>query len=177
MAQTVKCLPMMQETWVWSLGWEVLEKEMAPHSNTLAWRIPWMEEPDGLQSMGLQRVRHDWATSLIAFIKYCIFYKLTFMAVLHQSSLSAAFVQQHLLTSCLSHFGNAHSISNFFIIITFVMLICDHWSLMFLLSLFWGAMSTPKQPISLSLQASLFPKHSVEHRPMSSPIVASEYSL
>ena len=158
MAQTVKCLPMMQKTWVWSLSWEdPLEKEMATHSSTLAWRILWMEEPGGLQSMGLQIVGHDWVTSFIAFIKYCIFYKLMFMAVLHQSSLSAPFVQQHLLTSCLSHFGNAHSISNFFIIIVLVMVICDHWPLMFLLSLFWDAMSTPKQPISLSLQASLFP--------------------
>ena len=41
-----------------------LEKAMAPHSSTLAWKIPWMEEPDGLQSMGLLRVGHDWATSL-----------------------------------------------------------------------------------------------------------------
>ena len=48
-----------------SLGWEdPLEKEMAPHSSVLAWRIPWMEEPGGLQSMGLQRVGHNWATSL-----------------------------------------------------------------------------------------------------------------
>ena len=45
-----------------SLGWEdPLEKEMAAHSNILAWRIPWTEEPGGLQSMGLQRVRHEWA--------------------------------------------------------------------------------------------------------------------
>ena len=51
--------------WIWSLGWEdPLEKEMATHSSVLALRIPWMEEPGGLQSMGLQRVRHDWATSL-----------------------------------------------------------------------------------------------------------------
>ena len=51
--------------WVRSLGWEdPLEKEMAPHSSVLAWRIWWMEEPGGLQSMGLQRVGHDWATSL-----------------------------------------------------------------------------------------------------------------
>ena len=55
----------MQETWVQSLGQEdPLEKEMATHSNTLAWKIPWMEEPGGLQSMGLQKVGHDWATSL-----------------------------------------------------------------------------------------------------------------
>ena len=60
MAQTVKCLPEMRETRVRSLGWEdLLEKEMAPHSSTLAWKIPWMEEPGGLQSMGSQRVGHD----------------------------------------------------------------------------------------------------------------------
>ena len=60
MAQTVKRLPVMQETWVQSLGQEdPLEKEMANHSGTLAWKIPWMEEPGGLQSMGLQRVGHD----------------------------------------------------------------------------------------------------------------------
>ena len=55
----------MQETRVWSLGWEdPLEKEMATHSSTLAWRIPWREEPGRLQSMGLQRAGYDWATSL-----------------------------------------------------------------------------------------------------------------
>ena len=43
------------------------EKAMAPHSSTLAWKIPWMEEPGGLQSMGLRRVRHDWASSLSLF--------------------------------------------------------------------------------------------------------------
>ena len=49
MAQTVKCLPVMQETWVRFLGWEdPLEKEMAIHSSTLAWKIPWTEEPDRL---------------------------------------------------------------------------------------------------------------------------------
>ena len=64
-AQTVKRLPAMQETWVQSLGQEdPLEKEMAIHSSTLAWKIPWTEEPGGLQSMGLQRVGHDWVTSL-----------------------------------------------------------------------------------------------------------------
>ena len=55
----------MRETWVWFLGREdPLEKEMAIHSSTLAWKIPWTEEPDRLQSMGSQRVGHDWATSL-----------------------------------------------------------------------------------------------------------------
>ena len=64
-AQMVKCLPAMQKTWVRSLGQEdPLEKEMATHSSTLAWKIPWMEEPDRLQSMGSQRVGHDWTTSL-----------------------------------------------------------------------------------------------------------------
>ena len=56
----VKRLPTIQETWVGSLGWEdLLEKEMATHSSILAWKIPWTEEPGRLQSMGLQRVRHD----------------------------------------------------------------------------------------------------------------------
>ena len=55
----------MREARVQSLSWEdPLEKEMATHSSILAWRIPWREEPGGLQSMGSQRVRHDWATSL-----------------------------------------------------------------------------------------------------------------
>ena len=59
-AQTVENLPAVLETWVRSLGWEdPLEKEMATHSSILAWRIPWTEEPAGLQSMGLQRVGHD----------------------------------------------------------------------------------------------------------------------
>jgi len=59
-AQTVKPLPAMWETWVQSLGREdLLEKEMATHSSTLAWKIPWTEEPGRLQSMGSQRVGHD----------------------------------------------------------------------------------------------------------------------
>ena len=59
-AQMVKRLSAMQETWVRSLGWEdPLEKEMAAHSSILAWRIPWTEEPGGLQSTGSQRVGHD----------------------------------------------------------------------------------------------------------------------
>ena len=59
-AQLVKILPAMRETWVQFLDWEVpLEKEMATHSAILAWRIPWTGEPGGLQSMGLQRAGHD----------------------------------------------------------------------------------------------------------------------
>ena len=62
-AQRIKCLPAMQETRVRSLGWEdPLEKEMATQSSILAWRIPWTEEPGGLQSTGWQRVGHDLAT-------------------------------------------------------------------------------------------------------------------
>ena len=53
----------MQEALVWSLGWEdPLEKEMATHSNILAWEIPWTEEPGGLQLLGLQRVEHELTT-------------------------------------------------------------------------------------------------------------------
>ena len=60
MAQGLKRLPAMWETWVQSLGREdPLEKEVATHSSILAWRIPWMEESGGLQSMGSQRVGHD----------------------------------------------------------------------------------------------------------------------
>ena len=59
-AQRVTHLPTMQETWIQSLGQEdLLEKEMATHSSILAWKIPWMEEPGRLQSMGSQRVGHD----------------------------------------------------------------------------------------------------------------------
>ena len=59
-AQRLKRLPKMRETWVQSLGQEdPLEKEMATHSSTLAWKIPWTEKPGRLQSMGSQRVRHD----------------------------------------------------------------------------------------------------------------------
>ena len=71
MAQTVKRLPTMWESWVQSLGREdLLEKEMAIHSGTLAWRTPWTEEPGGLQNMGSQRVGHDRATSL-SFLSNC----------------------------------------------------------------------------------------------------------
>ena len=60
MPQMVESLPAVQATWVQSLGQEdPLEKEMATHSSMLAWKIPWTEEPDRLQSMGSQRVGHD----------------------------------------------------------------------------------------------------------------------
>ena len=63
-----KNLPAMQETQVWSLGWEdSLEKETATHSSILAWRIPWTEKPCGLQSIGLQRIGQDQATNIFTF--------------------------------------------------------------------------------------------------------------
>ena len=59
-AQLVKNLPAMQETWVQPLGWEdPLEKEMATCTSTLAWKIPWTDEPSRLQTVGLQSVRHN----------------------------------------------------------------------------------------------------------------------
>ena len=68
-AQTVKNLPAMQEIQVRSLGWEdPLEKGMATHSSILAWEIPLTEEPGGLQSMGLQRVGHNWVTNTHAYV-------------------------------------------------------------------------------------------------------------
>ena len=78
-AQMVKNPPAMQETLVWSLGQEdPLDKEMATHSSTLAWRIPWMEKPGGLQSMGSQTVRHNCVTnfSFSTFLSFtsCGFY-------------------------------------------------------------------------------------------------------
>ena len=67
-AQKVKNLPAIHKIWIQSLGQEdPLEKEMSTHSSILAWRIPWTEEPGRLQSMGLQRVRHDWASWLSFF--------------------------------------------------------------------------------------------------------------
>ena len=72
-AQSVKNPPAIRETWVWSLGWEdLLEKGMATHSSMLAWKIPWTDEPGRLQSMGSQRVGHDWATFTFTFSYYSL---------------------------------------------------------------------------------------------------------
>ena len=61
LAKMVKNMPAMYETWVWSLGQEdPLEKGMATHSSILTWRIPWTEDPGGLQSMVPQTVKHSW---------------------------------------------------------------------------------------------------------------------
>ena len=71
MAQMVKNLPAMPETRVRSLHQEnPLKKGMATHSSILAWRIPWKDEPGGLQSMGSQRVRHNWTTLTLTFTQY-----------------------------------------------------------------------------------------------------------
>ena len=79
-AQMVKCLSTMRKTQVQSLGREdPLEKEMAIHSSTTAWKIPWTEEPGRLQSMGSQRVGHDWATFLFLYTRSKVFKKLFFI--------------------------------------------------------------------------------------------------
>ena len=81
----VKCVPTMRKTWVQSLVQEyLLEKEMATHSSVLAWKIPWTEEPSRLQSMGLQRVGHDWATSLFILpTKVCLVKAMLFPIVMY----------------------------------------------------------------------------------------------
>ena len=93
MAQTVKRLPAVREAQVRSLGWkDPLAKEMATHSSTLAWRIPCREEPGGLQSMGSQRVGHDWATSLSvssgydihSILQFCYFLFEAFFLFFHE---------------------------------------------------------------------------------------------
>ena len=79
--QKVKNLPITQETQVPSQGREVpLEKEMATHSSILAWRIPWTEDPGRQQSMGSQRIEHDWATKTLAFtyLILCLWFFLLF---------------------------------------------------------------------------------------------------
>ena len=84
-AQTLKRLPTMQETWLQSLGQEdLLEKEMATHTSILAWKIPWMVEPGRLQSMGSQRVGQYWATlthSLCRFLGSSLTFYFYFLAL------------------------------------------------------------------------------------------------
>ena len=108
-AQMVKRLSTIRETWVPSLGQEdPLEKEMAILSSTIAWKIPWTEEPSRLQSMGLQRVGHDWVTSLLL-----SFTGLTGLISLQSKGLSRVFsnttVQKHqFYGSELSSQSNSH---------------------------------------------------------------------
>ena len=74
-SQMIKNLPAMQETRVQSLSQkDSLEKGMAIHSNILAWRIPWTEEPGRLQSLVLQRVRYNWVTKPVSYIKRCLIF-------------------------------------------------------------------------------------------------------
>ena len=69
-AQTIQNLPEMQDTWVQSLGWEdLLKKEMATHSGVLAWRIPWIEESGGLQSLRSGKVGHDRMTDTLLILR------------------------------------------------------------------------------------------------------------
>ena len=98
----VKSLTAMRETRVPSLGWEYsLEEEMATHFSILAWKIPWMEEPGSLQSMGLQRVRHDFTTTLLE----------TPWTAAHQASLSITISQSLLkLMSIESEMPSNHLI-------------------------------------------------------------------
>ena len=103
-AQRVKRLPPMQETRVRFLGREdPLEKEMAIHSSILAWRIPWTEKPSRLQSTGLQRVGHDWATSPSPLIIYKKSFKLLFLPPMNLCSrkIMSIFIVTNLITSFL----------------------------------------------------------------------------
>ena len=107
MAQTVKRPPAMWETQVRFLGREdPLEKEMAIHSSTLAWKISWMEKPGRLQSMGSQRVGHDWATSLSLMdltvsVKHILMHKFSYMSLKHLGyiNVSEAFKQNYKIMS------------------------------------------------------------------------------
>ena len=82
-AQTIKNLPAVLETWVQSLGWEdPLGKGTATHSSILAWRVPWTEKSGEPQSMGSQRVRHNWATFTLAPF---LFYNFAFRELYHRT--------------------------------------------------------------------------------------------
>ena len=105
-AQKVKNPSAMWKTWVWSLGWKDPLEGMATHSSILAWRIPWTEKPGGLQSMGLQRVRHDWATKHSTALG-CTFAELNEIILLQRRS---SLIQKDAPEECcgqgLVHSGN-----------------------------------------------------------------------
>ena len=95
----------MQETQVQAFGWEnPLEQGMATHSSILAWRTPWTEKPCGLQSMGLQRVTHNWATNTLSLLNFkdTVFFFLIegCDSFALSTSISSVF-EQHLLTLCI----------------------------------------------------------------------------
>ena len=98
MSQTVKRLPTMPTVWetrVQSLGQEdLLEKEMATHSSILAWKISWMVEPGRLQSMGSQRVGHDWATSLSLVIIYSHYISFNLAKVIFKNTILTCWTHQ-----------------------------------------------------------------------------------
>ena len=86
MAQMVKNSPVVQETRVRYLGCDdPIEKGMATNSGIFAWRVPWTKEPGELQSMGLQRVRHNWATNTLTFSNFCIWTYLNLQLNDHKS--------------------------------------------------------------------------------------------
>ena len=102
MAQTVN-LPAMWETWLWSLGWkDPLEKGAVTPSSILAWRIPWTEELHRLQSMGSQRVRHDWVT-----------FTFTLLLCIHDSAMSAVTTKRWLCPKfdCLLAANEKHQVA------------------------------------------------------------------
>ena len=104
-AQTVKNLPAMQETRVRSLGRkDPLEKGMTIHSSILAWRIPWTEDPGWLQSMGSQRVRHDWATNTHTLWRFRLYVPYSDTAEFCMRGDALATVQSYLIAwKCAYH--------------------------------------------------------------------------
>ena len=129
-AQRLKHLPAMWETWVRSLGLEdPLEKEMATHSSILAWRIPWTEEPSGLQSTGSQRVGHDWVTSRSQ--PNCLVSKGKHRAV-PEFTLSISSKHKVKLYCFLWAFDNGYKISSSFVCNVFYKHIICYWKFLLL---------------------------------------------
>ena len=120
-AQMVKSLPVMRETWIWSLGWEdPLEEGMATYSSILPGESPWTGEPGRLQSMGLHRVRHNWhdlaCTSLWATVTFMfVSCNWWWMLLLSKTSLTAVFSRNRNLAFfwfCFSFPSQLHNFQN-----------------------------------------------------------------